>query len=55
MTATMLKRTAHTADPTTTANTCQVYAGSLLAPCQNPGTRTVVLSGAERQVCPAHA
>lgn len=54
MTTTLLDRTAtDAARPATT--TCQAWAGSLLAPCPNRATVTVVRRGAEREVCPAHA
>ncbi|HWG93323.1 MAG TPA: hypothetical protein VNU66_03740 [Mycobacteriales bacterium] len=51
MTTSLLERTATAG----TRTTCQVYAGTLLAPCPNPATRRVVRAAGERRVCPAHA
>jgi hypothetical protein len=57
MTTSLLERatTSAASRGTSSRPTCQVYAGSLLAPCPNPATATVVRRGAERPVCPAHA
>lgn len=39
----------------TRTQTCQAFAGSLVAPCPNVATATTVVRGQERGVCPAHA
>jgi hypothetical protein len=56
MTSTLLDRTTLTdIDGRPVVTTCQAWAGSLLAPCPNRATTSVVRRGAERVVCPAHA
>lgn len=53
MSTTTLDRT--TRRPDARGETCQVYRGSLLAPCPNPSTRTAGGRGTARPVCAAHS
>lgn len=52
MTTSLLHR--ETAAETRT-QTCQAFAGSLVAPCPNVATETTVIRGTDRGVCRAHA
>jgi hypothetical protein len=47
--------TARDGQTLTGTQTCQAFAGSLVAPCPNTATDTTVVRGQRRSVCPAHA
>ena len=56
MTTSLLQReTTTTAETAVRSQTCQAFAGSLVAPCPNVASETTVVRGEERGVCPAHA